>query len=202
LLDAGPDSADSQWFINTGDNAFIDEAKFTVFAEVVKGMDVVDKIATLRVEDMSGTLGAPFGFMPLDLPAGTDSVAREHLIIVKRAYRLEQHPLLKPYQCSFGSPGDTLTEFCGSSTTFPVLVSGVLYEGTLQYIPGRTGLVFSVDRSKLKVINDTGQVRATFANGVLTIPSLRNGTRAFTNVRLNMTSSNPLEFTVDSFTPR
>ena len=82
------------------------------------------------------------------------------------------------------------------------MVGSVLYEGNLAYIPGRTGLVFAVDKTKLKVLVDSGQARATFTGSVLTIPSVRNGARAFDNVRLNQTSSNPLEFTLDTFTPR
>jgi cyclophilin family peptidyl-prolyl cis-trans isomerase len=190
-------SATSQWFVNLSDNTALNtvDGGFTVFARVVKGMDVVDTIAALP----RANFGAPLSETPHIAPAGSSNVDYEQLVRVMRAYRLES---MAPYQCSTASPGDTLTEFCGSTVTFPVLVSGVLYEGTLQYIAGRTGLVFSVDKSKLKVIADTGQERATFANGVLTIPSLRNGSRAFTNVQLDMTSSNPLEFTVSTFTPR
>ncbi|MEY4642755.1 MAG: hypothetical protein RLZZ227_2749 [Pseudomonadota bacterium] len=190
-------SATSQWFVNLADNTALNtvDGGFTVFARVVNGMDVVDTIAALP----RANFGAPLNETPHVAPAGSTNVDYVQLVRVVRAYRLET---MLPYQCSATSPGDTLTEFCGSTVTFPVLVSGVLYEGTLQYVPGRTGLVFSVDRSKLKVISDTGQQRATFTNGILTIPSLRNGARAFTNVQLQMTSSNPLEFTVNSYTPR
>ena len=38
-----PDSANSQFFICTGDSAFLN-GSYTVFGEVVSGMDVVDKI--------------------------------------------------------------------------------------------------------------------------------------------------------------
>jgi len=38
-----PDSANSQFFICTGDSAFLN-GNYTVFGEVVSGMDVVDKI--------------------------------------------------------------------------------------------------------------------------------------------------------------
>jgi peptidyl-prolyl cis-trans isomerase A (cyclophilin A) len=187
-------SATSQWFINIGNNTFLDtvDGGFTVFARVVSGMEVADLINALpRVGSGDYLHEAPYA-----APAGTP-LTFAHLIRVVRAYRLAAM-----YQCSSTSPGDTLTEFCGSTVTFPVLVSGVLYEGTLEYIPGRTGLVFSVDKSKLKLLTDTGQERATFAAGVLTIPSVRNGAKAFDNVTLQMTSSNPLEFTVTGFTPR
>jgi cyclophilin family peptidyl-prolyl cis-trans isomerase len=46
-----PNSATSQFFINLKDNAFLDpgrgNAGYTVFAHVMQGMDVVDKIATV-----------------------------------------------------------------------------------------------------------------------------------------------------------
>ena len=39
----GHDSGDAQWFINLKDNLRLD-ADYTVFAEVVQGIDVVDGI--------------------------------------------------------------------------------------------------------------------------------------------------------------
>jgi peptidyl-prolyl cis-trans isomerase A (cyclophilin A) len=190
-------SATSQWFVNLADNTNLDsvDGGFTVFARVVKGMDVVDTIAALP----RANFGGPLTETPHAAPAGSTNVDYAQLIRVMRAYRLET---MLPFQCSANSPGDTLTEFCGSTVSFPVLVSGVLYEGTMQYIPGRSGLVFSVDKNRLKVVADTGQQRATFANGVLTVPSVRNGALAYDNVQLQMTSSEPLEFTVIGFTPR
>jgi peptidyl-prolyl cis-trans isomerase B (cyclophilin B) len=41
-----PNSAGSQFFIVTSDSTFLDK-QYTVFAEVVKGMDVTDKIVNL-----------------------------------------------------------------------------------------------------------------------------------------------------------
>jgi peptidyl-prolyl cis-trans isomerase B (cyclophilin B) len=41
-----PNSAGSQFFIVTSDSTFLDK-QYTVFAEVVKGMDVADKIVNL-----------------------------------------------------------------------------------------------------------------------------------------------------------
>jgi peptidyl-prolyl cis-trans isomerase A (cyclophilin A) len=203
-LGGQPNSATSQWFVNLSNNTQLDtvDGGFTVFAKIVTGMDVVDSIATLARFDLRGALGSAFGEVPATATAGSASISASQLVRVIRAYRTETHPGLQPYQCSLTSPNDTLTEFCSSTVTFPVLVSGVLYEGTLQYIPGRTNLEFSVDRSKLKVLADTGQPRATFANGVLTIPSVRNGAKAFNNVTLQMISSNPLEFRVTGYTAR
>jgi cyclophilin family peptidyl-prolyl cis-trans isomerase len=201
-----PNSATNQWFINVQDNTGLNGTRTTgyaVFGEVVHGMDVVDRISALRIGDFSVALNsAAFSEMPVDMAPGESNADFTDFVIIERAYRTDRLPGLLPYQCSLTSPGDTLTEFCGSTVTFPVLVSGVLYEGTLQYIPGRTALEFSVDRSKLKVLSDTGQPRATFNAGVLTIPSVRNGAKAFDNVTLDMISREPLEFRVRTFTPR
>ena len=49
---ADKDSATSQFFLNVADNAFLDHGQrdfgYAVFGKVVKGMDVVDKIAQCR----------------------------------------------------------------------------------------------------------------------------------------------------------
>ncbi|MCH2405081.1 MAG: peptidylprolyl isomerase, partial [Nitrosopumilus sp.] len=42
-----PDSAGSQFFIVTADSTFLDR-QYTVFGEVLEGMDVVDKIVNLK----------------------------------------------------------------------------------------------------------------------------------------------------------
>jgi peptidyl-prolyl cis-trans isomerase A (cyclophilin A) len=51
-----PDSATSQFFINHKDNAFLDGQKgrpgYAVFGKVVKGMDVVEKIANSKTKNL------------------------------------------------------------------------------------------------------------------------------------------------------
>jgi len=58
-----PDSATNQFFINVADNAFLDQprdgAGYAVFGEVVKGLDVVDKIKGVT----TGTKATPNGGM-------------------------------------------------------------------------------------------------------------------------------------------
>jgi len=60
-----PNSATSQWFINVNDNPHLDPASggfgYAVFAKVIEGMDVVDKISKVK----TGTKGA-FRNIPLE----------------------------------------------------------------------------------------------------------------------------------------
>ncbi|NBR05184.1 MAG: peptidyl-prolyl cis-trans isomerase [Planctomycetes bacterium] len=51
------DSATSQFFINTVDNARLDPAKYCVFGKVVDGMDVVDKIRKVETMSIQGQIG-------------------------------------------------------------------------------------------------------------------------------------------------
>jgi peptidyl-prolyl cis-trans isomerase A (cyclophilin A)/peptidyl-prolyl cis-trans isomerase B (cyclophilin B) len=60
-----PDSATSQFFINVGDNSGLDfpgpkgNGGYTVFGKVIKGQDVVDKIAKVVVDDIRGMQNVP-----------------------------------------------------------------------------------------------------------------------------------------------
>jgi peptidyl-prolyl cis-trans isomerase A (cyclophilin A) len=61
--EANPDSATSQFFINTVDNPGLDYPNmgggYTVFGKVVKGQDVVDKIKEVLVDDVHGMENVP-----------------------------------------------------------------------------------------------------------------------------------------------
>ncbi|MEJ6005270.1 peptidylprolyl isomerase [Paucibacter sp. AS339] len=60
-----PNSATSQFFINTVDNAFLDADNardgqgYAVFGQVIEGMDVVDKIRAQPVGDRNGQQNVP-----------------------------------------------------------------------------------------------------------------------------------------------
>ncbi|RQO63388.1 peptidylprolyl isomerase [Paucibacter sp. KBW04] len=60
-----PDSATSQFFINTVDNAFLDAANsrdgngYAVFGQVIEGMDVVDKIRAVPTGTVAGQQNVP-----------------------------------------------------------------------------------------------------------------------------------------------
>jgi peptidyl-prolyl cis-trans isomerase B (cyclophilin B) len=55
-----PDSATAQFFINVVDNsAHLDAARYCVFGQVVEGMDVVDKIKSVRTGRQGGHENVP-----------------------------------------------------------------------------------------------------------------------------------------------
>ena len=60
---AEKDSATSQFFINVADNAFLDHGQrdfgYAVFGKVTKGMDLVDKIAQVRTENVGPYQNVP-----------------------------------------------------------------------------------------------------------------------------------------------
>lgn len=76
-----PDSATSQWFINLADNSGeLDGANggYTVFGEVISGMNVVDAIAALQIWNAGGALSE----LPLiDYPGGGADVEQKHLVM-------------------------------------------------------------------------------------------------------------------------
>ena len=79
-----PDSATSQFFINHKTNTFLDHQKnrpgYAVFGKVIKGIDVVDKIATTETKAM-GRL--------TDLPIKTISIIKARLVKPKPVIKLK-----------------------------------------------------------------------------------------------------------------
>jgi len=79
-----PDSATSQFFINHKTNTFLDHQKnrpgYAVFGKVMKGMDVVDKIATSETKAV-GRLS--------NLPVKTISIIKARLVQPKPVIKLK-----------------------------------------------------------------------------------------------------------------
>jgi len=55
MANAGPNTGSSQFFINLVDNNFLD-TKHPVFGKIIAGMDVVDKIAKVKTNEMDKPL--------------------------------------------------------------------------------------------------------------------------------------------------
>ncbi len=74
-----PNSATSQFFINLKDNAHLDPPAggwgYAVFAKVIEGMDVVDKIAAVKT-GTKNVQGTPFQNVPVE-PVGVKSAKVE-----------------------------------------------------------------------------------------------------------------------------
>ena len=95
MAKSGPDTATSQWFINQGDNSFLDDPQrpdggFAAFGTVIgDGMSVVDAIGDLPIPpDFGFTIGAPFSELPLRNFAGAsiDDVREIHTVVVKKVF--------------------------------------------------------------------------------------------------------------------
>jgi peptidyl-prolyl cis-trans isomerase A (cyclophilin A) len=81
-LSGNPDSATSAWFINlSDDNTSLDNENggFTVFGEVIEGIDVVDAIQALPVYNAGGD----FTTLPLINYPGSGVVLSEHIVFTR-----------------------------------------------------------------------------------------------------------------------
>ncbi len=88
-----PDSATNQWFVNLGDNSEnLDNQNggFTVFGEVIEGMDVVDRVARFNLFDLSNVfpdIANAVGSVPLTdaFINGETPLAPEFFVVVNEA---------------------------------------------------------------------------------------------------------------------
>lgn len=97
-LDGDPNSATTEWFINVGDNSSTldyTNGGFTVFAEIVRGMDVVDAIGRSIPVSLADSLGPVFNTVPV-LRRDPDGVDLDDLVQVWHVYltdTVEEQPL-------------------------------------------------------------------------------------------------------------
>jgi cyclophilin family peptidyl-prolyl cis-trans isomerase len=91
MAKSGPNTATSQWFINQGDNSFLDDPQrpdggFAAFGTVTGGgMTVVDAIGDLPIPpDFGFTIASPFSELPLRNFAGDsiDDIREIHTVVV------------------------------------------------------------------------------------------------------------------------
>ncbi|MFZ9584255.1 MAG: peptidylprolyl isomerase [Pseudohongiellaceae bacterium] len=205
---ADPNSASNQWFVNLADNSTnLDNQNggFTVFAEVVLGLDVIDRISRFRVGNLTGIFGTGFAEVPVDIPATATTVDVGDFVIVNRAYATDTLPgqPASRFHCSAAVANEALTELCGSEVSFPLqIVNGGRFEATLVLTAQQPALTFTLKPGSLKPLSDVPAVLASFdeATAELLIPSVRVGTLRYTSVRLKLTNVSALQFTLQGFT--
>ena len=103
-----PDSATSQWFINLSDaNRALDASKFTVFGEVVAGMDVVDAIATLPTYNLALIFSPPFNFPQIPLIDYTSGSVPTlgNLVLINEVIEVPEPSALLCQAVAFGTIG-------------------------------------------------------------------------------------------------
>lgn len=84
-LSAGdPNSGNSSFFINLGDNAFLDSQGFVPFAEI-ENMNTIDRIMSLAQRDLSQEIGQPGNLAFIDVPL----TEQEQIVVVQRAFVVE-----------------------------------------------------------------------------------------------------------------
>ena len=203
-LGSDPNSANSEWFINLGDNSQNlnnQNGGFTVFGEVVIGWTVVESIARLPSLNISNILGSAFESTPL---LGYDNVfTLDDFVTISRAYPTQRDltPVPTPEDPFPGVA--TLANYGVGVFEVPVQwTDGNLYRMYLVQDTTKAPpqYVFKVDTLVILKLVDKGQARATFDGQFLTVPSIRVGVNIFTRVRLKLTDSRTLEFSLVDFT--
>lgn len=183
-LGGDPNSATSQWFINLGNNSFLDTSNggFTVFGRVMgAGMQVVDAIAALPTAVIDNNLLPSF---PL-INYTTGPLRNSHLVNVNMT--------------RIGST-DSPAEFVGSTSRLHANINA----GALGLIAGEFALISETPNIVIKLVSlfPLDQAVASMSTfnssaGELVIPELRiNGQVAYRNVRFLLTDVQQLLFTL------
>lgn len=85
-ISGNPNSATSQWFINLSNNSSVLDAQnggFTVFGQVISGMDVVDEIADIQRFNAGGAFSTiPLRDYTSDDANGNVALTDEHLVLI------------------------------------------------------------------------------------------------------------------------
>ncbi len=200
-VDGNPDSATSQWFVNTKDNTLLDSNNggFTVFGRInAEGMAVIDKIAALPIWNLSG-LNQTLGETPLLRSDISGNLTTGDFVKITNAYM----PGVGPNPCFTVKPA-AVTEFANDKFEVPVRIGPDLYLLIFQREFNNASFVFKVDPIRIRSLVDRGQQAAVYtpADGLLVIPTvLVNGSDVVSNVRLRLTDPATLQFTLESFSP-
>jgi len=204
-------SATSEWFVNVVNNTQLDfvDGGFTVFAEVISGMSVVDAISNLPRSDQRGSLGGAFGELPLT-DQDSDGVDADDVVLINRVYVTDV--IVNDSDIGGGDNGGdggsggvtTTATYSTNSQSFslPVYVGDSLYRVIMQLNSNFSGPVFRVDTTRIFSVTDKGQETATMDldAGTLSIPSMTVNGKVYTDLQLELVEYETLSFRLTSFT--
>ena len=208
-------SATSEWFVNVANNTQLDnvDGGFTVFAIIISGQSVVDAIAVLPRANLSNSLGGAFGEVPLS-DQDTDGVGAEDTVLVHRIYVTDVTVTDSDSGSDSGDGGrnnddisddeiETTVRYSTQSSAFsmPVRINDVLYLVSMIQATQATGIVFSVNTTRIFTLVDNGQDAASMDldTGVLLIPSVRVDNIIITDVEFNLINFGTLTFNLVGF---
>ena len=189
-VSGNPDSATNQWFLNLGDNSFLDDENggFVVFAGISHGMHVIQRMSELRRVNLANALGSAFASVPvLQDTVGIPIEFPEDFIQIQRMYATKTLP--------------TVASFNGQTLAFPLTLGSTIYQVNMTLTAQSPEYIFRVVRGALIPLANSGQQSASsdLATGRLTIPSLQVGKREFSNVVLELTDPKALTFRLAGF---
>lgn len=198
-------SATSEWFVNLANNSQLDtvDGGFTVFGQIVLGMEIVDAIAGLPISNQQTTLGSAFGELPLT-DQDNDGVDSDDVVLVNRIYVTDVIAEEDDSVDDGGGPDiETTAEYSTFTNSFflPVWIGDELYRVSMVLDTELPGLAFRVNTNTIVTLNDVGQETAIMDldSGLLTIPSILVGNKVYTDVVFTLTDFSTLAFRLQSY---
>lgn len=195
-------SATSEWFVNLVNNTQLDsvDGGFTVFAQIISGMDIVDTIGNLPRSNQQSNLGSAFSKLPLT-DQDDDGIDADDLVVVNRVY------ITDVIISDDDDSGVDLPETTATYSTLtglmvlPVWINDALYRVMMFRDTSSQGAVFAVDTTRIISLTDIGQEAATMDldAGILTIPSVAVGSVVINDVVLELTDFATLTFKLSSY---
>lgn len=185
-----PDSATSQWFVNTQDNSYLDSptnGSFTVFGEVIgNGMQIVDSIAAIGIGSVTGLSES----IPI-VNYTSGPVLNSNLVTVNMFVVEEEIPPPNTFNAISGELDITLD---AGEYGFATL--------SLSVVSTEPEVLVQIELDSIVVISESVDKMATFkaSTGQLVLPELVvAGEVAYGNLVFLLTDADQYIFTLQSF---
>jgi peptidyl-prolyl cis-trans isomerase A (cyclophilin A) len=204
-----PNSATNQFFINLTDNSAVlgpaNNSGFTVFGQVVIGLDVVDGMSTVGTYDLSLALSdGALSELPLVNPDATRSA--DDFIMISRAY-VTQREIKEGSQTQPKTPlgnvvalGNYGLQPVSEGVRIPLRINGKLYQVFVIKSEDPDPAIFQIDLIRIVELLDNGRVAANYDGRLMQIPSVRVGTDVYSDVVFELIDVRTLTFRLVSFT--